>query len=148
LKNLAIALTLLIVPLPAFAGEKVQGTNYLVVERQTWPTGESSGYWMYQGKGVQQTLEGAPDTGPVECVGSGYWDQDGSWGEGICVFGSGANTRVTSWKQDKGRNAGTWTILSGTGTYAGMTGEGSYVTTTLPEGRSMSEWEGEIESAN
>lgn len=42
------------------------------------------------------------------------------------------------------REKGVRNLLSRTGTYAGMTGEGSYVSTTLPEGRSMSKWEGEI----
>jgi hypothetical protein len=85
-----------------------------------------------------------PGAGPLECGGAGYWDKDGSWGEGICVYGAGENTRVTAWKQDKGKKAGTWRILSGTGTYAGMTGEGTYVSTSLAGSRTMSEWEGEI----
>lgn len=143
MKSLAFFLTLL-VSLPAFAGEKVKGVNFLVVDQQTWPTGEASGYWMYQGKGVQQTREGGSDTGPLECSGAGYWDKDGSWGEGICVYGVGENTRITSWKQEKGQKAGKWKILNGAGTYAGMTGEGTYVSTSLAAGRTMSEWEGEI----
>ncbi len=147
MKRLAIFFALLLVSHPAFAGEKVKGTNFLVVDQQTWQTGEGSGYWMYQGKGVQQTLEGLPGAGPLECSGAGYWDKEGSWGEGISVYGAGENTRVTSWKQDKGQKAGKWKILSGTGTYAGMTGDGTYVSTSLAGGRSMSEWEGEIELA-
>ena len=37
-----------------------------------------------------------------------------------------------------------WENLSGTGKFAGMTGQGTYVSKPLPDGRHMSEWEGEV----
>ena len=96
---------------------------------------------------MQQTAEGPFGTGPIECNGAGFWDKDGSWGEGICRHGTDEESRVSYWKRVKGQKAGQWKLLSGTGKYAGMTGQGTYVSTRLPEGRVVSEWEGEISLA-
>jgi hypothetical protein len=144
LKHLAFFLALLITSLPAFAGEKVKGSNFLVVDQQTWPTGDGTGYWMYRSEGIGQTTGGPIETAPVECNGAGYWDQGGSWGEGICVHGVGEDVFVDAWQREKGKQAGTWKLLSGKGKYAGITGEGTYVVTTLPGDRNVSVWEGEM----
>lgn len=138
-----LAILLLFAP-NAFAAEKIKGANYMVVDSQNWQTGENSGYWMISAQGVSQYLEGPFETGAVECHGAGFWDAEGPWGEGICVHGKGDDTRTSSWKRGKGEDLGHWEITGGTGKYAGITGQGTYKPTTLPGGRLVSEFEGEI----
>ena len=84
-----LSLALVLFPLTAIAGEKVKGTSFFVVTEQVWETGEETGYWMWHGEGVQHSTEGPLGTSPTECHGAGFWNKDGSWGEGICVVGTG-----------------------------------------------------------
>jgi hypothetical protein len=144
MKSLMVFLVLLLFPLTAIAGEKVKGTTYFVVNQQGWKTGDGTGYWIWHGDGVSQSVEGPLGTGPSECHGAGFWDENGSWGEGICVHGDGDDTRTVHWKRDKGQKVGQWTNLLGTGKFAGITGGGSYTTTSLPGNRHISEWDGEV----
>ena len=144
MKRLMLFLVLLLFPLTAIAGEKVSGTAFYVEDGQNWETGDGSGYWMWHGKGVSQIHEGPFETNAVECHGAGFWDKDGDWGEGICVDTAEDGTRTVYWKQDKGQEVGQWKYLSGTGKYAGITGEGTYKSQPLPGGRSVTEWEGEV----
>ncbi len=144
MKRLMVFLVLLLFPLTALAGEKVSGTNFFVVDEQSWETGDGSGYWMWHGKGVSQKHEGPIETNAIECHGAGGWDKEGSWGEGICVATVGDATRTAYWKIDKGQEVSQWKYLSGTGKYAGITGGGTYKSQTLPGARSLSEWEGEV----
>ena len=145
MQRLMLFLVLLLIPLTAIAGEKVSGTDFYVVDEQSWETGDGSGYWMWHGKGVSQIHEGPLETVAVECHGAGFWDNDGSWGEGICVNGAGDDTRMLHWKTEKSQKMmGQWKILSGTGKYAGITGGGTYKDQNLPGGRSLTEWEGEV----
>ena len=137
-------LAVLLFSLPAIAGEKVKGTTFFVVDEQNWETGQETGYWIWHGKGVSQSVGGPLGTDPIECHGAGFWDKDGSWGEGICVHAMGDDTRTVHWKRDKGQKVGQWKNLTGTGKFAGMTGEGIYTSTPLPEGRHVTEWEGEV----
>lgn len=46
---------------------------------------------------------------------------------------------------EKYRRRGTWTVVSGTGKYVGMTGSGSFVTGPVADGHKTTEWEGEVE---
>jgi hypothetical protein len=144
MKRVALILVLLLFPLTAVAGEMVKGTIYFVADQQSWKTGEGTGYWIWHGNGISQSVEGPLGTGTVECHGAGYWDGNGSWGEGICVHGAGDDTRTTGWKRDKGQKVGQWKNLFGTGKFAGITGGGSYTSTPLPGDRSLTEWDGEV----
>ena len=99
---------------------------------------------MWHGTGVQHSAEGPLGTSASECHGAGFWDKDGSFGEGICVIGAGDDVRVIHWKRDKGEKVGRWKHLSGTGKFADMTGEGTYEGQSLPGGRYISEWDGEV----
>jgi len=139
-----LLMVLLLFPLTAIAGEKIRGTNFFVVDDQSWETGDGSGYWIWHGTGVSQVNEGPLETDAIECHGAGFWDKDGSWGEGICVHTAGDDTRTAYWKEDKGQEVGQWNYLSGTGKYAGIAGGGTYKSQPLPGGRSISEWEGEV----
>ena len=113
-KNLFVLLALL--PLTTFAGEMAKGSNYLVLDNQSWPTDEASG----------------------------FWSKNGSRAERICLHGSGDDTFKSHYKMDEGQTTGHWKMLSGTGKYAGITGEGTYTPTMLPGGRAISNWEGEV----
>jgi hypothetical protein len=145
MKRAVMVLVLMLFPLTANAGEKVSGTDFFVVDEQRWETGNGSGYWMWHGTGVTEVKEGPlPETSAIECHGAGFWDKDGSWGEGICIEGAGGDTRISHWKQEKGQDMGQWEYLRGTGTYAGITGGGTYKSQPLPGGRSISKWEGEV----
>ncbi len=144
MQRLMLLMVLLLFPLTAFAGEKISGTDVYVDDGQNWETGDGSGYWMWHGKGVSQVHEGPLETTAVECHGAGFWDKDGSWGEGICVETAGDGTATSDWKRDKGKEVGQWKYLSGTGKYAGITGGGTYKEQSLPGGHSVSEFEGEV----
>ena len=135
-------------PLTALAGEKVKGANYMVVDSQNWQTGEKSGYWMINAQGVAQYAEGPFETAAVECHGAGFWDAEGSSGEGICVQSEGDDTRTSSWKRGKGEELGHWEMLGGTGKYAAITGQGTYKPTQMPGGRLVSNLEGEVTLAD
>ena len=127
MKTLMVFLVLLLLPLTAIAGEKVKGTTYFVVDQQGWQTGEGTGYWIWHGNGISQSVEGPLGTVPSECHGAGFWDENGSWGEGICIHGDGDDTRTVHWKRDKGQKVGQWTNVLGTGKFAGMTGGGAHI---------------------
>ena len=144
MKRVTLILVLLLFPLTATAGEMIKGTSYFVVDQQSWKTGEDSGYWIWHGNGVANSLEGPLGTEPVECHGAGFWDKDGAWGEGICVYGDGDDTRTNGWTRGKGQKVGQWKALLGTGKFAGVTGGGTYTPTRVPGGRHISEWEGEV----
>jgi hypothetical protein len=126
-----------------------KGTNFLVLDNQSWPTGEKSGFYILHGKGVSTTVEDPTETKAVECHGSGFWSQDGSSAEGICLNGTGADMYISSFKRETNQTSGQWKIISGTGTgkYAGISGEGSYTASQVPGGRLISNWEGEITRA-
>jgi len=144
MKRLALVLVLLLFPLSALAGEPVKGTNFFVADNQGWETGEGTGYWMWHGTGVSNHSAGPFKTGSVECHGAGFWDAEGTWGEGICLHADEDGTRTSVWGRGKGEELGRWEIVSGTGKYAGITGQGSYKSTPLPDDRHMSEFEGEV----
>ena len=144
MKRLMVFLVLLLFPLTAIAGEKISGTIFFVEDEQSWETGDGSGYWMWHGKGVSQMHEGPLESTATECHGAGFWDKDGSWGEGICVDTAEDGTATSDWKMDKGQEVGQWKYLSGTGKYAGITGGGTYKEQSLPGGHSVSEFEGEV----
>ena len=144
MKRFALYLVLALVPQTALAAEKVTGTDFFVVEQQNWETGDNAGYWIWHGQGVSQPHAGPLESEAIECHGSGFWDQDESWGEGICVHGEGDDTRTSSWKKEKGEERGQWKILSGTGKFQGMTGQGTYKSTSLAGDYQVSENEGEI----
>ena len=144
MKRISLILMVVLLPFTTLAGDKVKGTSFLVVDSQNWETGQGTGYWMWHGKGVSHPVEGPFGPSAIECHGAGFWDTDGAWGEGICVNGTGDDTRTSYWKNDKGQEVGQWKMLTGTGKFAGVKGEGTYISTQLPDGRNMSEWEGEI----
>jgi len=144
MRIMTILLALLLFAPNAFAAEKVKGANYMVVDSQNWQLSENSGYWRISARGVSQVLEGPLETSAVECHGAGFWDAQGSWGEGICLHGDGDDTRTSAWKRGKGEELGSWEITGGTGKYAGATGQGTYKPTNLPGGRLVSEFDGEV----
>lgn len=137
-------LLMMLFSLTAFAAEKVKGTNFYSVDQENWQTGEKSGYWMWHGRGVSRSLEGPLETTTVECHAAGFWDAEGSWGEGICVHTSGEDTFTSHSKRDKGQELGQWKMLSGTGQFAGLSGQGTYKLKQLSETAAMSDWEGEV----
>ncbi len=108
MKRLMLLMVLLFFPLTAIAGEKISGMNFFVVDDQSWETGDGAGYWIWHGTGVSQVNEGPLETDAIECHGAGFWDKDGSWGEGICVQTAGDDTRTAYWKEEKGQEVGQW----------------------------------------
>ena len=144
MKRLTLYLVLVLLPVTALAGEKVKGTDFFVVDEQSWKTGNNTGYWIWHGKGVSQPLSGPFESEVIECHGAGFWDKDDSWGEGICMHGSGDDTRTTGWKRDKGQKVGQWKILTGTGKFEGITGQGTYKPTPLARDYHVAEIEGEV----
>ena len=140
----------------ALAGELISGTNTYVTEQRTWKTGEHSGYYMYDSTGTFKAHSGLMPNSPVECHGAGFWTPEEIMGEGICIFGEVPHRWTVAFKMASGekfnaqtiekyKRHGTWTVVSGTGKYVGMTGTGSFVTTPTVAGRKTTQWEGEVE---
>lgn len=144
MKQLAFFLVLILCPVNAFAAEKTKGTDFFVVTQESWETGEETGYWIWHGKGVSHPQTGPFETEEIECNGAGFWENEISWGEGICIHGTGDDTRTTHWKREKGEELGHWEIVSGTGKYAGATGQGTYFPIPLAEDYQITETEGEV----
>ena len=144
MKFTILILMLVLIPLTTLAGDKVKGITLFTEDTQAWPTGEGTGYWIWHTKGVEHPTEGPLDTNPIECHGAGFWDKEGSWGEGICVIGAGDDTHTSHWKLGKGKEVTEWKYVGANGKYSGIKGEGTAKTVKLPAGRGMSEWEGEI----
>lgn len=147
MKFILLILTFVLIPFTTLAGDKIKGTNFYTEDTQAWETGEGTGYWIWHGKGVEHPTEGPLGTYPIECHGAGFFDNEGSRSEGICMHGAGDDTITDHWKTDKGQKVGQWKFLGGTGKYTGIKGEGTYTPTVLPAGRVMTEWEGEISLA-
>jgi len=140
----------------AMAGEMISGTNNYVTEERTWKTGDVSGYYMYDSTGNFEAQSGTIPNGPVECHGAGFWTAEEINGEGICIFGEAPNRWTVAFVMDPHnqfsaqtaetyRRRGTWTVVSGTGKYVGITGSGNFVTGPVVDGRKTTQWEGEVE---
>jgi hypothetical protein len=141
---------------PALAGELISGINDYVTEQRTWKTGEFSGYYMYDSNGTFRARTGSIPDSPVECHGAGFWTAEEIKGDGICIFGEAPHRWTVAFEMapdnkfraqtaEKYRRRGTWSVVTGTGKYVGMTGTGSFVTGPVVNGRKTTEWAGEVE---
>ncbi|KMW59090.1 hypothetical protein AIOL_004071 [Candidatus Rhodobacter oscarellae] len=141
-----IAIVLAMAPMAVHAGESFQATNTYVTESKAWPVDQATGYWMVAFEGVSQVTEGPIDTMRVECHGAGFWGPGGLDGGGICIHGEGDDTFILRF--DSKPDGNTWTILSGTGKYQGLTGSGTAVTEALAGNRRISELVGDVSLGN
>lgn len=146
--RLTFAIFAFLIPATAMAAEEVSGRNYLLADSQFWPTGETTGYWISSAKGVRVANDPDKKPEPTECNGSGYWDAEGTWGEGVCRYGDETDFVLSSYKTEKGADTGVWEILNAGGTYAGVSGSGTYKSTAGLRGALVSVWEGEISMPN
>ena len=134
----------------ALAGEKhkVAGTNTYMLQEKQWPVGGNSVFWTLDNVGTVDVKVSPLDFEAVECHGAGFWDWNGSRGEGICIFGEGSDKQVWAWKAEPGRKS-TWKIIHATGKYTGITGSGTHTTRTDDNYRvqkiRITDWQGEIE---
>lgn len=44
------------IPFSIVAGEKVKGTSFFVTDENDWGTGEGTGYWIWQGRGISHAV--------------------------------------------------------------------------------------------
>lgn len=142
-----LAISVIILPASAFAGERVSATNFYVVKQEQFSAGEEV-FWTEDNVGSFTVNEGPIDPGFARCVGSGFGGRGGVQGGGICVYGEGADTFTMKWNvEGAGRNS--WRIVTATGKYAGMSGEGTTKTRVdskfLKLPHRVSDWEGEIQ---
>ena len=147
MKFILLILTFVLIPFTTHAGDKIKGTNFYTEDTQVWETGDGTGYWIWHTKGIEHPTEGPLGTNPIECHGAGFMDEEGFWGEGICIIGAGDDTHTSHWKREKSQEVTQFKYLSGTGKYEGIKGEGTIKNINLPAGRGMSEWEGEVSLA-
>lgn len=146
--RLIFAICAVLLPATAIAADEVSGTNYLLGKSQSWPTGEKTGYWVSSARGVRVSDDPETKPEPTECHGSGYWDAEGTWSEGICRYGDAKDFVLSSYKIEKGAEEGVWVILNAGGTHAGITGSGTYKSTAGLRGAVVSVWEGEVTMPN
>jgi hypothetical protein len=146
----ALFLFILLLPSGLLAGEQIAGKNSYILNQNTWAAG-SSVFWNQDNQGTFEVSSGPIDDGPVRCIGSGFSDINGSRGEGICIYGYGADTFTWAWQaHQEGPN--TWQVIGSTGKYIGMTGEGTATTIVDSIYRSIphrvTSWEGVIDLPN
>ena len=137
-----IILGIILTPAIVQSAEKFSATNTYITESRLWPTDDKSGYWMIEFSGVSQVTTGPIDTMAVECHGAGFWGASGLDGNGICLHGVGDDTFILRFDTNSPNN--TWRILSGTGKYSELTGNGVATTEKLPGNRRISTLEGEV----
>ena len=53
MRALGLVMGGILLPVAAMPADKVSGTNYLLADTQSWPTGETTGYWINSSKGVR-----------------------------------------------------------------------------------------------
>ena len=136
----------LVAPQCLTAEEKVSVTNYYVVNQERIPAGEDV-FWKEDNYGTYTVNEGPIDSGFVRCVGSGFGGPSGVSGGGVCVYGEDEDTFTMRWEVVAfGFNE--WRIVSSTGKYSGMTGNGTTNTRVaskfLALPHRISDWEGEV----
>ena len=160
MKSLAAAFYLILLTLPASAGELVSGVNTYMSDARTWKTGEFAGYYIYDSKGTTVWKKGPLQDGPVECHGAGFWTPKEIMGDGICIFGAAPDRWTVAHELTPGANLwnaqdknpfhrrGVWRVVQGTGRFVGMTGTGTFVSNELADGRKTTLFEGEVEFAN
>jgi len=153
MKSLAAAFYLILLTLPASAGELVSGVNTYMSDARTWKTGEFAGYYIYDSKGTTVWKKG-----PLH--GAGFWTPKEIMGDGICIFGAAPDRWTVAHELTPGANLwnaqdknpfhrrGVWRVVQGTGRFVGMTGTGTFVSNELADGRKTTLFEGEVEFAN
>ncbi len=86
---------------------------------------DDGGFYYQDSESYTEVLEGPFEDGPSRCLGSGFYFEDGTNDiGGICIYGVGTDTFTIKWIAGAQGAANTWTVVSGTGKYDGMTGEG------------------------
>ena len=156
MKRLVVAAFGLMLAGTAMAEEPVSGTNTYETDQRSWKTGEFAGYYMYDSTGMFKVHTGTIPDGPVECHGAGFWTAEEIRGSGICIFGAAPHRWTVAFEMapDNRFNAratetyvrrGSWTVVHGTGRYVGMTGDGSFVTGPVVDGRKTTNFEGMVD---
>ena len=134
---------LVLTPIFPMAAEKVAGQDVFQMNEQSVPVSPGVVFWSMQNRGETTITEGPLAVASVECHGSGFWKAGDQRGEGVCIYGEGADTFVQVWKIEPFGEA-TWRIASASGKFAGLTGRGKSASRT-EGGRRVSDWVGEVE---
>ena len=85
-------------PHGAFAGERVSATNFYVVKQERFNVGGGEVFWTEDNVGSFTVSKGPIDPGFARCVGSGFGGPAGVSGDGICIYGEGADTFTMKWQ--------------------------------------------------
>lgn len=85
----------------------------------------SAAAWEMTGARRASTAGSAFDGTSARCVGLAWVFEGRFRGEGVCEFTDGDGDRALV-KQQRDRDTLTWAFVSGTGKFAGITGEGVY----------------------
>ncbi len=109
---------------PVAAQQAIELNNIYPLNEERFQLPDSI-YFMQDNLGFFEVIAGPFEEGPARCVGGGFGQQDGMNSiEGICLFGEGEDTFTMTWKAGERGRANSWIIVSGTGRYDGITGEG------------------------
>lgn len=93
-------------------------------QRQEFQLNENK-FYIQDSRSHYVSVEGPAGEGPSHCLGSGFYNADGTNDiQGICIFGEGDDTFTMSWKAGEKSAANTWVIVGGTGKFTGMSGDG------------------------
>lgn len=147
MRRFMLIIPALLAPQLLSASEHVSATNFYVVKQELIEAGDDV-FWTEDNGGTFTVHEGPIESGFARCVGAGFGGPGGVTGGGVCVYGNGEDTFTMRW-QVASPGFNTWHIVSSTGKYAGMTGQGTTHTRTnskfLKMPHRISDWEGEIE---
>lgn len=108
----------------AAAQEAIELNNIYPINEERFQLPDSI-YFTQDNLGYFEVIAGPFEEGPARCIGGGFGQQNGMNSiAGICIFGEGEDTFTMTWKAGEQGAANRWIIVSGTGRYDGMTGQG------------------------
>ena len=129
--TIATALALTFTAGAGLAQETFEVNNIYRMNQETYQLADKI-FYTQDNDGYFEVLQGPIEEGPVRCIGSGFGNQDGTGSiEGICIYGEGDDTFTMEWQAGEQGAANTWVIETGSGIYAGITGQG--IATTAVE---------------
>lgn len=141
----------------ASAGERFSGSQTYTATSQVWTPMPGAGYAMAKMVGSYTPQSGPIPKSRVECWGSFFWSPKKTETHGVCVFGVLPDRWMVRYRRTSptfpgktiGRflRQGEWTVISGEGRFAGMTGKGTYLAKPVTTGKApvhKTMWAGEV----
>ncbi|GAB5449486.1 hypothetical protein [Gymnodinialimonas sp.] len=107
----------------ASAQERIELNFIYPLNQETFQLNDGV-YFTQDNLGYSEVVEGPLEGGAVRCMGSGFAGGGVNSVEGICIIGEGENTFTIRWAPGDMGLSNDWSVVAGTGTFDGASGEG------------------------